>query len=259
WWFDSREETGGIPPPAINDSYGLVTNNSLIWGLCPWDDHDPLNVIPLVDDLAWYMDTDGQRTMVPHNGTDVMDMQQGIRDYLNATPYNDSYYEVTVEKPDFLWIEDEVKRCEDVILLLGFWTAEDDYMPPEAWWRVGGHYVTCAGVNSDTWQLAISDPMWDISAPAGGSGVHNNTTYVSHDIYNVTGTFTPGGNWSLENYAVGDPGIANFMGQNANPNSSLPVGPYLGPMFPLHVEIEYAVAVSPIVVDATLVGNVTFE
>jgi len=263
WYFDSREEPSPVLPPTINDNYGLVT----AYG--PWDDHSVSNVEPLVNDLAWYMDTDGQRTGFPHNGTDVLDMEKGIRDYLNATGYNDSYYEHTELMPDFYWIAEEVERCQDVILLLGFWTAEDDYMPPEMWWRVGGHYVTCAGVNSSGMQLAISDPFFD-NAGAGGPGrvpvahpyphnasVHNDTQYVSHDTYNVNLSFTPGGWWALENYAAGNPGIANFIGQNANPNP-LPVGPYLGPMFPLHVEIEYAVAVSPLAVNATLVGNVTF-
>jgi len=96
-------------------------------------------------------------------------MQQGIRDYLNATGYNDSYYEHTELMPDFYWIEEEVERCQDVILLLGFWQAYDDQAPPEDWWRVGGHYVTCAGVNSSGMQLGISDPFFD-NAGAGGPG-----------------------------------------------------------------------------------------
>jgi len=91
------------------------------------------------------------------------------------------------------------------------------------------------------------------------SSVHNDTQYVSHDIYNVTPSFTPGGWWALQNYGVGNPAIANFWGLNPNPNPGLPTGPYLGPMFPLHVEIEYAVAVSPVAgVNATLQGNATF-
>jgi len=259
WYFDSREETGGIPPPTISDSYGLVT----AYGA--WDDHNVTNVEPLINDLASLMNTSIS------TGTDVFDMEHGIREYLNATGYNDSYYEVTVEMPDFYWIEEEVERCEDVILLLGFWTAYDDYMPPNEWWRVGGHYVTCAGVNSAGMQLGISDPFLD-NAEAGGPGrvpvphpahpgngtVHNDTQYVSHDIYDVNLSFTPGGMWALENYGFGNPAIVNFQGLNPNPNSMLPVGPYLGPQYPLHVEIEYAVAVSPIA-GAVLDGHVDLE
>jgi len=263
WWFDSREETGGNPPPAISDSYGLVT----AYGA--WDDHNASNVQPLVNDLAWYMDTDGQRTGIPHSGTDVFDMEKGIRDYLNATGYNDSYYEHTEPWPDFYWIVEEVERCQDVILLLGFYHNMSGYYE-----YIGGHYVTCAGVNSMGLQLGISDPYFD-NAGAGGPGrvpvahpyphnasVHNDTQYVSHDSYTVVQIFPlnmpppPPGCWALQNYPVGagPPGvnITNFIGQNGGP------GAY-NPGAPVEVIIEYAVAVSPIVVNATLVGNVTFE
>jgi len=263
WWFDSREETGGIPPPAISDSYSLVTTYG------PWDDHNVTNVQPLVNDLAWYMDTDGQRTGIPHNGTDVMDMQKGIRDYLNATGYNDSYYEHTEPWPDFYWIEEEVERCQDVILLLGFYHNYDGYYE-----HIGGHYVTCAGVNSAGLQIGISDPFFD-NAGAGGPGrvpvphayphnasVHNDTQYVSHDTYNVTQIFPlnmpppPPGCWALQNYPVGTgpPGIniTGFIGQNGGPG-------WYNPGWPVEVIIEYAVAVSPIVVDATLVGHINFS
>jgi len=49
--------------------------------------------------------------------------------------------------------------------------------------RKDGHYVTCAGVNSDAFKIAFSDPALDIydSTPTD----HNDAQYVSHDIYNV--------------------------------------------------------------------------
>jgi C1A family cysteine protease len=267
WWFDSRNETSPVPPPTINDHYGLVTNFSN-----PWDDHCTQNVMPLVNNLAWLMDTDGNRTGISHNGTDVMDMQAGIAQYLNNTGYAAAYNETTVLRPDFnLFIEPEVERCEDVVLLLGFWQHEygSDY-----WWRVGGHYVTVAGVNSNTSQLGISDPYYD-NAEAGGAGVvpmshayphgatvHNDTQYVSHDIYNVTFIIPgPGGSpwpcWALQNYAGGNP-IVNFLGQNSGANL-IPQGPYQQ-AFPVMTIIDYAVAVSPITgATATLEGHVTFS
>jgi len=259
WWFDSREETGGNPPPAINDTYYLVT----AYGA--WDDHAPQNVIPLVNNLSVLMNTSS-------SGTDVMEMQQGIRDYLNATGYNDSYYEHTEPWPDFYWIEEEVERCQDVILLLGFYHNYTGYYE-----RIGGHYVTCAGVNSPGKQIGISDPYFD-NAGAGGPGrvpvphpyphnasVHNDTQYVSHDSYTVVQIFPlmpppPPGCWALQNYPVGagPPGvnITNFIGQNGGPG--LPPGMY-NPGAPVETIIEYAVAVSPLAgVNATLVGQVDF-
>jgi len=254
WWFDSKNEPSPVPPPTINDNYGLVTNFSN-----PWDDHNASNVMPLVNNLSWLMDTDGQRTgNTTKSGTDVMDMQAGINQYLNNTGYAADYNETTVLRPNFTWIEGEVERCEDVVLLLGFWQHEygSDY-----WWRVGGHYVTCAGVNSNTSQLGISDPYWDISVPAAGPGVHNDTQYVSHDIYSVTPLIPgPGGSpwpcWALQNYAGGAP-IVNFLGQNSGP-LLIPQAPYV-PALPVMTTIDYAVAVSPTAVNATLEGNVTFK
>jgi len=267
WWFDSKNEPSPVPPPTINDHYGLVTNFSHLW-----DDHNAGNVMPLVNNLSWLMDTDGMQSGIVHNGTDVMDMQQGIRDYLNATGYAAAYNETTVLRPEFDWIEEEVERCEDVVLLLGFWQREwvgpgpDDYY----WWRVGGHYVTVAGVNSGGLQLGISDPYFDNAEAGGpgvvpvshtyphGSGMHNDTQYVSHDIYNVTHIMPgPGGPpcWALLNYAGGNP-IVNFQGQNSGP-LLIPQAPY-APAFPVVTVIDYAVAVSP-TAGATLQGHVDLK
>ncbi|GAI12886.1 unnamed protein product, partial [marine sediment metagenome] len=249
------------------DNYGLVTS----YNAGGWDDHNASNVEPLVNDLAWLMDTDGQRTMMPHNGTDVMDMQAGIDQYLNNTGYAADYNETTVLWPEFDWIEEEVERCEDVVLLLGFWQYEEMGPGEWYWWRVGGHYVTCAGVNSTGLQLGISDPCFDnaeatvqprVPVPhpyPHNASVHNDTQYVSHDIYNVI-QFIPGPGgppcWALQNYAVGKP-IVGFIGQNSGANLT-PQGPY-DPIFPMVTTIDYAVAVSPVAgVNATLVGNVTF-
>jgi hypothetical protein len=261
WYFDSREEPFPQPPYNISDNYGLVTS----YNPGGWDDHAPQNVIPLVNDLAWLMDTDGWNSGIPHNGTDVHDMEWGIDQYLNNTGYDDDYYEVTVKSPDFWWIEEEVERCEDVILLLGFWQ-----WTGYEWLRLGGHYVTCAGVNSYTWQLGISDPDCD-NAEAGGPGivpvphpyphnasVHNDTQYVSHDIYDVIWDPCPGGNWSLANYSVGKD-INNFVGQNWAPELLFYSWDYYDPVYPVHTQIDYAVAVSPIVVNATLQGHVDLQ
>jgi C1A family cysteine protease len=267
WWFDSKNEPFPQPPPIINDHYGLVTNFSN-----PWDDHCTQNVMPLVSNLSWLMDTDGQRTSnTSKSGTDVMDMQTGIQDYLNNTGYAADYNETTVPWPDFYWIEEEVERCEDVVLLLGFWQYEETGPGEYYWWRVGGHYVTCAGVNSMGLQLGISDPYYDNAEAGGpgvvpvahayphGSGVHNDTQYVSHDIYNVT-QLIPGPVgppcWALQNYAGGAP-ILNFQGQNSGPGL-IPQGAY-SPMFPLVTTIDYAVAVSPTAVNATLQGHVDLK
>jgi len=58
------------------------------------------------------------------------------------------------------------------------------YEAPPGCVRKGGHYVTCAGVNSDMFKIAISDPYWDINNPSLND--HNDAQYVSHDIYKVS-------------------------------------------------------------------------
>ena len=82
WWFDSKFEPNPVPPPTVNDGFQLVT----AYGA--WDDHDSLNVEPFVNDLAWFMDTDGQRTALSHSGTRVRDMEAGIAQYLQDRALN---------------------------------------------------------------------------------------------------------------------------------------------------------------------------
>ena len=258
WWFDSKNEPFPVPPPTINDHYGLVTNFSN-----PWDDHCTQNVMPLVSNLASLMNTSS-------SGTNVTDMQAGIAQYLNNTGYAANYNETTVLRPNFTWIEGEVERCQDVVLLLGFW--QQPYANATEYVRIGGHYVTCAGVNSNTSQIGISDPYFD-NAEAGGAGVipvphpahvgnatvHNDTQYVSHDIYNVTQLIPgPGGPpcWALQNYANGSP-IVNFQGQNSGPGL-VPPGVYNPAGPPVVTTIDYAVDVSP-TAGATLQGHVNLQ
>jgi hypothetical protein len=262
WWLDSEYESlrnpVPIPPPAISDSFPLVT----AYG--PWDDHDVRNLLPLVNNLAFLMDTDGIRTGLAHTGTNYIDMETGISQYLQQQGINPQgdcdgdgdvdnndiniaaaafgshpgqakwnmaadldqdndvdahdlllvalnfgkvglFYEKTVEFPDFPWIEEEIERCEDVVLLMTFWMESPPgsgiwvpvVLPYDLPGGEGGHYVTCAGVDSAAMQLMISDPWWD-AAESGfpgqipvphvsphSSSVHNDTLYVSHDIYGV--------------------------------------------------------------------------
>ena len=84
WWLDSEFETSTTPPPTIVETYPLVQS----YNPGVWDDHDPQNVPPLVEHLAWLMDTNGIRTGLAHFGTDVFDMQAGITHYLSWSGVN---------------------------------------------------------------------------------------------------------------------------------------------------------------------------
>jgi hypothetical protein len=322
WWFDSKYESNPIPPPTYNDGFPLVTTYGF------WDDHDPLNAPPLIMDLAWYMDTDGIRTGIPHCGTDVFDMQAGIAHYMSdkgVNPLGDAsgdgvvdmtdvnivaaafgsvpgdpgwdlradvvhdnvinqkdltlvgahygekwgkFYEKTVWMPDFGYIARQIKACEDVVLLLGFWQE----VSPGYFIRVGGHFVTAHGIDEADMIIAISDPFQD-NAEQGGQGrvipppphghppvppdtVHNDAMFVSHDYYTIAPSPSPGGIWGLPDYnwlSI----INNVYGQNTPYKFTEPQEPWMG--LPVYVEIEYAVVVScrgPAVAAGSVDGNV---
>ncbi|HSQ27096.1 MAG TPA: hypothetical protein VLM80_08220, partial [Anaerolineales bacterium] len=148
WWFDSKFESLRVPPPFEADSYRLLRSY-----LPGFDDHFIENVKPFVNDLAlnYFKTNDG---IV---GTDIIQMAKGMDAYLRSRGLWDDYSVTLVEKPNFEWVADEVMRSEDVILLLGIW----EYLDPGIWQRVGGHYVTVAGVDPNQRQIAFSDPYLD--------------------------------------------------------------------------------------------------
>jgi hypothetical protein len=314
WWLDSEFEPNPIPPPTINDGYPLVISYG------QWDDHDPQNVPPLVEHLAFLMDTDGRRTGLVHTGTNVNDMEAGLAQYLSWTgvnpvgdvngdgvvdPVDDMlvqaalgsipgmpnwnlaadifpasvtyppvadnvvdmsdlmlvasnmgmtglFHEHTVLMPTFDFIETEVKKCQDVVLLLGYWIFDEG---SGGWYREDGHYVTVAGVDSTNIKLGISDPRYDAfenglipegrvptphvhMPPEPPYITHNDAAFVSQDIYQVAQISPPfppcpGGNLMLTNY----------VGWTPSP--------------PFFTVIEYAVVTSPLGVHDVATINLT--
>jgi uncharacterized repeat protein (TIGR01451 family) len=249
WWFDSKFEPSPVPPPALNDGYGLVQSYSP----SGWDDHDPLNVQRFVTALAVQMGTSA------FTGTNVHNLASGIANYINSKGLAGQYTVHREPKPLFGWVEKEVRRSEDVILLLGFWQPIPGTPNYE---RVGGHYVTVAGIDSRLKRIAFSDPYYN-RAEMGGAGrvlpnphlglhpfpgpisdtVHNDVKHASHDVYGIMDTNSPGGDWGPEDYAATCDDIWDLHGQNEgdHPNTA-PCEPGL----PIYTEVEYAVAVSPI-------------
>ena len=260
WWYDSKFETlnASAPPDNISDTYRLVTSYDLTW-----DDHDPQNVggmgaTGLVDDLAWYFNTNGLRYGGHHYGTYITDMYTGTLDYLRDRGLWDDYAVTLVVSPSFEWVADEVQRSEDVVLLLGFY--EDlggGGIGP--WARIAGHYVTVAGVDPLAGEIAFSDPLVD-TAEMGGPGrvlsgtmllphipdshtneVHNDAGNVSHDVYPVVPTNSPGGTWGPfpDMYPMWR--IMDLFG--VNPHPTIEFDSYAGGE--VYIEVEYALAVSP--------------
>jgi hypothetical protein len=302
-WFDSKYNVPPGTPGDGFDQFPLVRdyldNNPPHTG---FDDHDPWNVdhvatgwnpgigpppptpqpfvpgpqapgqVPswgeLVERLAWYFDTDGIRTeYCRHVGTNIDTMQAGIDAWLRSETFSDgstladSLCETTTKMPTFTYVESLVEKCEDVILLLGFW-----YQDPSSgeWFRVGGHYVTVAGVNSQDSMIAFSDPFVD-AAEMGFPGrvgdgdliphqhgdhdptVHNDEGNVSHDIYIIADSPSPGGLWGLPEYAIyQDPyyWAWNFFNQNV-PDEFVDVTAPWNETSPIYTEVEYCVHISP--------------
>ncbi|MCK5261101.1 MAG: hypothetical protein KAJ44_02890 [Thermoplasmatales archaeon] len=321
WWFDSKfANPDGTPGDGI-DEFSLVEN----YGVA--DDHSSDNVPLLIEKLARAMNTTDKGT------TYISDMQNAVNEWFTDTGLADWFEETTYNMPTFEFIEGEIERSQDVILLLGFydyvigdkvvdqsqpvglyndwlqtstwwdyqsfvptvnrldaikillvsnnpddceieinvydtqgglpigtatlnpgylaaptwiqfhfepsvdlnpydtyyfdvrqledgfhyewffmspdpyaagtgwmnqvpndpygnpfdWTFETEhYDPPPGSVRRGAHYVTCAGVNSEEFKIAFSDPRYNVSNPSGGD--HNDAQNVSHDTYNVNTT-----------------------------------------------------------------------
>jgi uncharacterized repeat protein (TIGR01451 family) len=247
WWFDSKFETPDHTPPAISDTYRLIT----AYGA--WDDHSISNVVPLVNDLAAnYFGTNRGIT-----GTSIISMFYGVDNYLRTHNLWDDYRVTLVPSPTSAWVANEVMRSEDVVLLMGFY----EFIPAEGRWaRVGGHYVTVAGVDANHNLIAFSDPITDATeaGPAIGVGrvlsgtliphqpipghtslVHNDAGNISHDGYVMLPTNSPGGLWGPGAYPW-EYFIDNF---GVNPHPSIPMETYQGG--PVQIEVEYALAVSP--------------
>ncbi len=269
WWFDSKMESElakphPISPPTINDNYDLLTSYSLYW-----DDHDPRNLPPFVGDLAWRMDTDGQRAGDTWEGTRPSDMYDAVKQYLFERGLDENYEVTLMPRPSFEWVKYEIERCEDVILLLGFWTWDYEHQEQE-WVRLGGHYVTSAGVDSHNRLIGFSDPGRDW-AEVGWPGrvldgtiiphdhwdedlnnrtVHNDAGNISHDMYRVVPTDSPGGTWGPYGYADSYEAIEPFVGQNFPQEFRSAQGAYTEGE--IQTEVEYAIAISPVcTVDGT--------
>jgi hypothetical protein len=133
----------------------------------------------------------------PEWGTYVDTMQMALDQYFKD--YGFALQESTFQMPDFHEMEDSLKRSQDIILLLGFWYFDAD---SQKWFRAGGHFVTMAGVCSDSLKIALSDPDQDAAVggswpgrvrPPGHPGpgtyphtLHNDPNYVSQDMYTST-------------------------------------------------------------------------
>jgi len=109
WWFDSKfGNPAGYPGDGV-DQFPLVE------GYAQLDDHAQENVPDLIEDLAGRMGTCANGITGPE------DMQAAIDVWLEEKGLDGAFVETTHTMPSFEFIEQEIKRSQDVILLLGFW------------------------------------------------------------------------------------------------------------------------------------------
>jgi hypothetical protein len=244
WWLDSEYESLMFPlpvaPPIISDHFGLVTSYNPAW-----DDHGSQNVDPLVRDLAFLMDTDGQRTHDGHTGTRWADVTLGIQTYLVNHGLMGTFEVHGTSFPSFAWIDNETEKCQDVELFLEFWQLNGGIWTNSTITNPSlelGHCVTSAGSDPATSQLLISDPYFDVAAPFPPA-VHNDAQFVSHDAYTV----------------------AQWIGPPPSPYGPLPVYELVGYWLTMgldpsyHVFIRGAVATSPVALSVhdVAITNVT--
>jgi len=112
WWFDSKyADPNGLPGDG-KDRFDLVRDYGV------GDDHLAANVPKLIEDLAKRMKTNVKGT------TYIDDMKKAIEDLLEERKLDKVLQVSKVEKPTFSYIEYEVERSQDVILLLGYYTVE---------------------------------------------------------------------------------------------------------------------------------------
>jgi hypothetical protein len=253
WWLDSKFESKNysnpVPPPTISDHFSLVT----AYG--PWDDHDPQNIYGLVPDLATLMHADGLGVGLGYVGTMYADIQPGINAYLAEHGVAGLFNVLQSDFPTFNIIDQQVEGSSGVVLCLQFW-----YFNGGVWQPMTnpefeqGHCVACAGANSTTNQVLVSDPFYNafeaglvpgrspVAHTDTDTTVHNNASLVSQDAYNVVPYMLPPPPgypavvFELQNYL-------QINGFTADPN--------------WHTFIRGAISTSPTGIDDVAVTNLT--
>ena len=194
YWMPDRPNQDYPAPSGMPDfdQYQFGSDSAALCGPtsaadCLWWSNANVGFDPrdFIDVLSWYFHTEpcslGSHADSIRAGLDLYFYDFGF--FLEA----DAFW-----MPDFYKVEDMLKAGQDVILCLGYWWSVDQH----SWYRDGGHFVTIAGVHSESLKVAFSDPGWD-RAESGEPGrvrpphnphpeddtLHNDPAYVSHDAH----------------------------------------------------------------------------
>jgi hypothetical protein len=251
WKHDRQNAPSGMPDFNQNQDEwvaycGPAAAANCLW----WYGAVPVGWSPpqLIDTLARYFRTN------PSWGTFVDTMQMGLDQYFEdyGLPYQTYLYPM----PYFHEMEESLKVSQDVILLLGEW----EQVEGDSFVRQGGHYVTMAGVNSESLQVAFSDPDRNHAedgypgrvrpphAPHPSDPLkHNDPTYVSQDIYTSTETSPSPGNphWGLTDYLTVTGLSPAFEGKNFHPSQLKYYSPSEEGKGPQFIEVDYTLMICP--------------
>ena len=191
----------GEPTPGpLTDDHNFNNVNDLA---SPWDQGNELYGNELIEKIAWYVDTNGCKS--GRNdifGTWPYRMLLGVRQWFNDTDLT-SYYNVDMYSTpysdehdglSFQQIADYIQNGSFVVIHMTVYNNNLNVMY--------GHYVTIAGISPNLSQIAISDPIRDITNPTIQYTQHNDAAIVSHDVYtiNTTSPVPEEGSWWLMNY-----------------------------------------------------------
>jgi hypothetical protein len=206
WWLDSRYETGELAPPVVSDGFDLVT------AYRHFDDHDPMNVGFLVNDLATVIQTNpGSGILL---GTCLDDLAAGIEVYLRERADPPRLGVAIIDEPVLTELRDALARSHAVVMLVGFW----QHLELTGWQRIGGHYVALEAVDTRIGRVRIADPYRDVAWPASDPAENNDAARVSHDAWMASPSLRPRAVLRLDGY-MADAGareglLANFQGLN---------------------------------------------
>jgi len=154
WWLDSR-----FHPSNLTTKYPAATG-----------EHDPSNVVPFIDHLAWLMDTNGQRTGTPGKmGTVVQDIETGIAQYLSwngENPLGDVNGDGIVNMTDWHHVNAMVNGTQPFDIsgdiypetVTGPFTA-DNVVNMSDLWLVGNHTGETGKFYERTWMIPGFDEV----------------------------------------------------------------------------------------------------
>jgi hypothetical protein len=229
WYIDSKYSDHDGTPGDGEDIYSMVQDYHAPGEPNPGpntDDHNINNVNDLespydpeqlqfgnelIEKLAWYCDTNADRTGNPDNfeGTPTINVTVGFQMWLQdndlesrfqvkgydiGLPYREDFHQEDYdhyldENLTFERIAEHVLNGDFVMLaVFGY--------DPYGHFHYA-HWVTVAGVNLDSNHIALSDPDANIANPTDEPLSHNDASIVSYDICRIT---TPYPSFRLINF-----------------------------------------------------------